>query len=121
MSSLEPVISAAKRAILLQSAPTSHRRSAKTVRRKVSTDIQSFILSIERLIEPSGHKALVCKENRVLDLSKVANKSPDDAWDALKVADASRDLDDFREVRCYPWRTSSPKTSEKTADSLHTI
>ncbi|MCJ1303297.1 hypothetical protein MMC08_006105 [Hypocenomyce scalaris] len=45
-----------------------------------------------------GHKALVCKENRVLDLSKVANKSPDDAWDALKVADASRDLDDFREA-----------------------
>lgn len=46
-----------------------------------------------------GHKATECKANRVLDLSKIATKHPEEAWEMVKRADAEGDLDDFREVR----------------------
>lgn len=52
---------------------------------------------------PPGHKAAECKSNRVLDLSKIASKSPEEAWDLLKAAAAEGDLDDFREVGCSLW------------------
>ena len=51
------------------------------------------------LIWFQGHKTLDCKDNRLLDWSKIADKTPDDAWEGMKVADADRDLDDLREVR----------------------
>jgi len=51
------------------------------------------------LICPLGHKATECKANRVLDLSKIATKDPEEAWEMVKRADAEGDLDDFREVR----------------------
>lgn len=57
------------------------------------------MIGYQELISRIGHKALDCKENRALDLSKVADMSPEKSWLGLKVADASRDLDDFREVR----------------------
>ena len=50
-------------------------------------------------MEHPGHTALECKDNRVLDLSKIESKSPEEAWDALLKADKSQDLDDIRDVR----------------------
>lgn len=35
----------------------------------------------------------------MLDLSKIADKTPEEAWEMLARADAEGDLDDFREVR----------------------
>jgi chromosome condensin MukBEF ATPase and DNA-binding subunit MukB len=46
----------------------------------------------------TGHKVAECKENRVMDLSAVADLKPEIAWEKLRVADEARDLDDFREV-----------------------
>ncbi|KAL9116846.1 MAG: hypothetical protein Q9187_006624, partial [Circinaria calcarea] len=55
-----------------------------------------------RNCKKEGHKALDCKDNRLLDWSKVADKTPEDAWEGMKVADADRDLDDLREaVKVY--------------------
>ncbi|KAI9849864.1 MAG: hypothetical protein M1837_000078 [Sclerophora amabilis] len=45
-----------------------------------------------------GHKTLECKNNRALDLSRVADMSPDAAWNLLHAADQERDLDSFREA-----------------------
>lgn len=45
-----------------------------------------------------GHRAAECKANRVVDMSNIPNKSPEEAWNLLKAADAEGDLDDFREV-----------------------
>lgn len=45
-----------------------------------------------------GHQASECKANRVLDKSRVADMSAEDAWEALVNADEQRDLEDFREV-----------------------
>ena len=39
-----------------------------------------------------------CTENRVLDFSDVADKLPEEAWEALIEADKTRDLDDIRDV-----------------------
>ncbi|KAL9116604.1 MAG: hypothetical protein Q9187_006870, partial [Circinaria calcarea] len=55
-----------------------------------------------RNCKKEGHKAMDCKENRLLDWSKIADKTPEDAWEGMKVADADRDLDDLREaVKVY--------------------
>ena len=45
-----------------------------------------------------GHQASECKANRVLDKSRVADMSAEDAWEALVNADEQRDLEEFREV-----------------------
>lgn len=37
----------------------------------------------------------------MLDLSKIASKDPEEAWEMVKRADADGDLDDFREVRFH--------------------
>lgn len=91
-------VSARKKGTLLRSALINRLRSVRSVRRKVSQF--NFIATKTELISFQGHKALDCKGNRLLDWSKVADKTPDDAWEGMKVADGDRDLDDLREV-CY--------------------
>ena len=51
-----------------------------------------------------GHKALECKENRVIDYTGIADKDPEAAWNAIKAADADRDLDDLKDVSQVPLR-----------------
>ncbi|MCJ1365647.1 hypothetical protein MMC16_004772 [Acarospora aff. strigata] len=51
-----------------------------------------------RNCQQEGHKATECKANRVLDLSKILDKSPEEAWESLVAADTDGDLDDFREA-----------------------
>lgn len=46
----------------------------------------------------TGHKTLDCKENRKLDRSQVADKSPEEAWADMKKASDERDIDDFRDA-----------------------
>ena len=45
-----------------------------------------------------GHKALECKENRVIDYTGIPDKDPEVAWNAIKEAANRRDLDDLKEV-----------------------
>lgn len=45
-----------------------------------------------------GHAAKDCKENRVMDLSKIPDVQPENAWQKVVDADREKDLDDFREV-----------------------
>lgn len=45
-----------------------------------------------------GHAAKDCKENRVMDLSKIPDEQPEIAWQKVVDADGEKDLDDLREV-----------------------
>ena len=48
--------------------------------------------------QQEGHITLECKNPRKFDLSGVADKDPDTAWEDVKNADAAGDLDLIREV-----------------------
>ena len=45
-----------------------------------------------------GHTTIECKDRRVVSLSHIADKVPEDAWKDVKQASDERDLDDFKEV-----------------------
>jgi len=45
-----------------------------------------------------GHEAKDCTERRVMDLSKIPDKTPREAVAMMEAASDARDLDDFREV-----------------------
>ena len=79
------------------SAQRSLPRSVTTARKKVSGKVGRR-WPLQFLTQYPGHRALDCKDNRVLDMSRVPDKNPDDAWTGLQAADAERDLDEFREV-----------------------
>ena len=42
--------------------------------------------------------AAECKNNRAVDRSHVADKTADDAWNAMLTADKEQDMDDFKQV-----------------------
>ena len=48
--------------------------------------------------QQEGHITLECKNPRKFDLSGVADKDPDTAWEDVKNADAAGDFDLIREV-----------------------
>ena len=45
-----------------------------------------------------GHATKDCTNNRVFDLSAIADATAEDAWVALEKADQEKDLDDIRNV-----------------------
>ena len=45
-----------------------------------------------------GHGAKDCKNNRVFDMSSIADATAEVAWDNLEKADAEKDLDEIRAV-----------------------
>ena len=45
-----------------------------------------------------GHMSNVCTKNRKIDDSGIKDMTPEEAWAALKAADAEQDLDDIRDV-----------------------
>ncbi|KAL4911399.1 hypothetical protein BDW74DRAFT_7942 [Aspergillus multicolor] len=47
--------------------------------------------------QEEGHKTADCKANRKLDLNKIPDMLPEQAWAMLKKASDDRDLEDFRE------------------------
>lgn len=54
-----------------------------------------------------GHATKDCTNNRVFDLSAIADATAEDAWVALEKADQDRDLDDIRNVSQEPAIRSS--------------
>ena len=53
------------------------------------------------LINYLGHVTLDCKNNRVFDMSAIADATADVAWENLQKADEDKDLDEIREVRRF--------------------
>ena len=45
-----------------------------------------------------GHGAKDCKNNRVFDMSSIADATAEVAWENLEKADAEKDLDEVRAV-----------------------
>jgi hypothetical protein len=105
VSSQAPVVFAPRKVIRPPSVRRSQQTSAGTASKKVSVVTLRQTAIEATLIRPLGHKATECKANRVLDLSKIANKDPEEAWEMVKRADAEGDLDDFREVRFHVARS----------------
>ena len=81
---------------MLLSARRNQSRNATTVLKKVCLALKDR--RFKKADFTQGHRAVECKADRKRDLSRVADKTPDAAWDDLKTADESRDLDDIREV-----------------------
>lgn len=52
-----------------------------------------------RLCQGKGHKAVDCKEKRVLDFEGAAQIDAEKAWGAMAEADKEKDLEAFRRVR----------------------
>lgn len=57
-----------------------------------------LFVSILSLIQNPGHATKDCTNNRVFDLSSIADATAEVAWDNLQRADAKKDLDEIREV-----------------------
>ena len=49
-----------------------------------------------------GHRASGCKNKHKFDWEQLPDVTGDEAWDRLKLADASKDMDDIREVNDSP-------------------
>ena len=88
---------ATKKTILPLNVLTNPNPNVTTARKKVS--ITPHIMPYRPfLTRHLGHQASGCKANRVLDKSRVADMSAEDAWEALVNADEQRDLEEFREA-----------------------
>ena len=48
--------------------------------------------------QEEGHSTLECKNTRKFDLSGIASKDPEEAWEGVVKADKTSDLDLVREV-----------------------
>ena len=59
-----------------------------------------------------GHATIECKDNHVFDMSEVPDMGPEDAWAAIRSADAEEDLDDLKAVSslCELMRRKLTKT-----------
>jgi hypothetical protein len=69
--------------------------SARIASKKVS--VVSSLFKTSSLTNETGHTAIDCKNPKVIDNLRVAEKSEDEAWNLLKEASDEKDIGDFKE------------------------